>query len=153
MENITILNYAPELNHHFKTINVEWIQRYFKVEPHDEEQLDHAQSNIIDKGGYIFFGALDGEIVGTAALIYNSPEEYELAKMGVRPQAQGKGVALALMEYAIQFARDLGAKQLFLETNSSLTPAITLYKKVGFVKIPQRSTDYARSDYQMILVL
>jgi putative acetyltransferase len=153
MTKIDILNYAPAYQKDFKDINVEWISKYFRVEPHDEEQLDHAQENIIDKGGFIFLGSFDGEIVGTAALVRISDEEFELAKMGVRPAAQGKGVASALMNHCINFARELGLKQLFLETNSVLKPAITLYEKVGFQQIPSRGSDYARSDYQMLLKL
>jgi N-acetylglutamate synthase-like GNAT family acetyltransferase/DNA-binding MarR family transcriptional regulator len=153
LDMIEIFNYTPQYQKDFKEINMEWIQKYFKVEPHDEEMLDQAKTYIIDQGGQIYFAQYEGEIMGTVALIKMSDDEYELAKMGVRPQAQGKQIGKKLVLHAIEEARKMGAKQLFLETNSVLTPAIELYKKCGFHKTQMRPSPYERADVQMIMML
>jgi ribosomal protein S18 acetylase RimI-like enzyme len=57
------------------------------------------------------------------------------------------------MDACIARARDLGAPRLYLETNSSLGPALGLYRSVGFVDLPPRPTPYARCDVWMELKL
>ena len=153
LDMIEILDYIPQYQQDFKDINVEWIQKYFKIEPQDEKVLDQAKEYILDKGGRIYFAQYAGNIVGTVALIKVSDEEYELAKMGVRPEAQGKQIGKKLVLHAIEEARKMGAKQLFLETNSALNPAIELYKKCGFHKVNLRPSPYERADVQMIMAL
>jgi hypothetical protein len=37
-----------------KTLNIEWLSKYFKIEPKDELVLSNPQEEIIDKGGMIF---------------------------------------------------------------------------------------------------
>lgn len=44
----------------------------------------------------------------------------------------------------IDAARMDGAPRLYLESNSSLTPALKLYKSMGFQEIPSQSTVYSR---------
>jgi N-acetylglutamate synthase-like GNAT family acetyltransferase/DNA-binding MarR family transcriptional regulator len=150
---IEILDYTPQYQQYFVDINIEWIEKYFKVEPMDEAMLNQAQENILDKGGRIYFARFEGEIVGTVALKKMSDDEFELSKMGVRPQAQGKQIGKKLVLHAIEEARKMGVKQLFLETNSILAPAIELYKKCGFHKVSLGPSPYERSDVQMIMVL
>jgi putative acetyltransferase len=44
-----------------------------------------------------------------------------------------------------------GARELFLESNSKLTPAITLYQSAGFVHAPRpEPSHYERSDVYMV---
>ena len=50
-------------------------------------------------------------------------------------------------------ARALGAKSLFLESNTLLKPAIHTYKKLGFRELAEYHPAYARGDIQMELTL
>ncbi len=152
MKNITVLNYQPEFSSDFKNLNVEWLERYFVVEEHDLEQLDHPKE-ILDNGGHIYFANLDGNNVGTVTLIKESDTEYELAKMAVTESAKGNGIGNILMEYCILEAKKKGAEKLILLSNRGLTPAITLYKKYGFEEVPITNNPYARGDIKMELVL
>ena len=98
------------------------------------------------------FALLDGEPVGAIALKKYSPVRFELSKMGVLPQAQGHGIGNLLVDKTLERFRARGGRELFLETNSSLTPAITLYKKYGFKQVPApENTPYERADYFMEL--
>ena len=78
MNQITILDYQQEHAPAFKRLNTEWIEKYFTIEEHDLEQLDHPQENIISQGGYILFAMYNNEIAGTCALIKTGTKEYIL---------------------------------------------------------------------------
>ena len=93
---------------------------------------------------------MGGDVVGTCAVIRHSDRLYELAKMAVSPQAQGRGCGGLLVEAAIAFARQAGAEVLMLVSNSRLEPALRLYAKHGFRQVPVQGTHgYARVDVQM----
>lgn len=139
----------------FKTLNEEWITKYFKMEEMDQVSLNHPKEYILDKGGYIAVALLNEEPVGVCALIKTTHEgfDYELAKMGVSPKTQGKGIGKLLGNHIIEKAKSLGAKKIFLESNRVLKPAISLYLKLGFTEIVGATSPYERSDIQMELNL
>lgn len=150
---VTIIDYTPQYQGVFSQLNREWIEKYFKVEPSDIEQLEYADQEIIGKGGYIFLASWEGEIVGTVALVKDDDELYELVKMAVTPKAQGKKIGYWLMLRALEKAREVGAKYIYIESNRKLVPAITLYKKMGFVEGNYRNSPYERADIQLMLHL
>ncbi|MBE9586317.1 bifunctional helix-turn-helix transcriptional regulator/GNAT family N-acetyltransferase [Mucilaginibacter sp. JRF] len=149
---VKILDYKPELAPHFKSLNVEWINTYFTVEAHDLEQLDHPE-HILNNGGRIIFAEVDGDIAGTCALIKTGYLEYEIAKMGVSPKYQGRKIGQALMTSIVDTARSLGAKRIWLGSNSKLAPALAVYRKFGFVDIPVGDSPYKRADVKMEMYL
>jgi len=154
-KNVSIVGYQPRFKKAFRELNVEWISTYFKMEKADHLALDNPKSYILDKGGYIFVALLDNEPVGVCAMIkMNDPEyDFELAKMAVSPAAQGKNIGFLLGQAVINKARSLGARKLYLESNTKLIPAINLYHKLGFQKIAGHYTPYERSNIQMELHL
>ena len=145
---LQIIEYQEVYKEDFKRINVEWIEKFFTVEHQDLVQLDNPQS-IIDDGGQIYFAKLGDEIVGTAALIHDGNNEYELAKMGVSPVAQGLGLGKKLCIVAIEEAKKRKAKALYLRSNRSLIPAISMYLSVGFVEVPLDASHYKRANIKM----
>ncbi len=74
-------------------------------------------------------------------------------KMAVSPKAQGKNIGWLLGRAAIECARAKGARSLYLESNTILKPAISLYRKLGFEKVTGRATPYERCNIQMELIL
>jgi putative acetyltransferase len=147
-KSVQIIEYQSIYKEDFKRINVEWIEKFFKVEPHDLEQLDNPES-IIEEGGQIYFAKLGDKIVGTAALIHDGNDDYELAKMGVSPEAQGLGLGKKLCIVAIEEAIKRKAKSLYLRSNRSLIPAISMYLSVGFVEVPIDASHYKRANIKM----
>ncbi|SDT00453.1 GNAT family N-acetyltransferase [Microlunatus soli] len=140
----------------FRRINTEWISRLFTLTDEDRALLNDPRGRIIDPGGDVLLArADDGSVVGCVALVRYPDDVLELSKMGVTPAAQGRGVGRLLVAGAIGRARELGARRLFLGTNSALTPAIHLYREAGFVPIGREHlpvTDYyARADVLMEL--
>ncbi len=152
-QSVEIVDYHPQYKQAFKDLNEEWITAYFKMEASDYKALDHPDEYILNKGGYILIALKHGEPVGACALIKMENETFELAKMAVSPKVKGKGIGLQLGNAAISKAREAGAKQLYLESNTILQPAINLYYKLGFTKITGIPSPYERCDIQMGLVL
>ncbi|HEY6975644.1 MAG TPA: GNAT family N-acetyltransferase [Chitinophagaceae bacterium] len=153
MPDIILCNYDKQYAKDFKRLNLEWIEKYFVVEEHDLEQLSYPEEYIIDKGGEILFAVYEKKVVGVCALIKTADCEFELAKMAVSPHFQGKQIGYKLGGYAIETARLLGAKRIWLESNRILAPAISLYIKLGFKEIPITTTPYARADIRMELLI
>ena len=137
----------------FRTLNEEWITKYFRMEESDYKALDHPQEYILDKGGYIYIGLYKGAPLATCALIRMDDGGFELAKMAVSPKAQGLGIGYLIGEACIEKARDLGAPRVYLESNTALKPAINLYHKLGFRKAAGPPSPYERCNIQMELVL
>ena len=148
---VSIRPFRPGDEAAFHDINRDWIERYFVVEKKDRETLEHPRATILDKGGAILM-AIDGDAaIGCVALIAMTDGGFELAKMGVRPKAQGRGVGRDLIMAAIVHARSLGASRLYLETNSALKAALKLYRDAGFKPVEGPPSPYARADVQMEL--
>ena len=150
---VQIVPYQPEHKAAFKKLNEDWITQYFKMEDFDYKYLDHPQENILNKGGHIFMAIYKSEPVGTCAIVKMDDTKFELAKMGVVPAAKGKGIGYLLGLACAQKAKELGATKLYLETNTLLKPAISLYHKLGFKKITGPPSPYERSNIQMEMIL
>jgi ribosomal protein S18 acetylase RimI-like enzyme len=148
-QNVEIVNYKNDYANEFYNLNVEWLEKYFYVEPYDEMVLSNPEKYIIDTGGFIFFAKYNNEIVGTVALI-NQKDFYELSKMAVSPKYQGLKIGQKLMNYCIDFAKNKSWESITLYSHRSLVPAINLYKKVGFVEVElEQDSHYERSDIKM----
>ena len=76
--------------------------------------------------------ALMGFAVATALSIPEAPAECELEFVLVAPHARRRGIGVALMETVLAWARDLGAKEIWLEVRKSNVPAVRLYERCGF---------------------
>jgi GNAT superfamily N-acetyltransferase len=152
---LEIIEYTPAYRSAFSDLNKEWISKYFVMEETDYKALDHPDTYIIDKGGYILVALYNHEPLGVCALVkMNDPDyDYELSKMAVSPAAQGKKIGWKLAQAIIDKARTLGAKKLYLESNTILEPAINLYRKLGFTEVAGRQSSYDRANIKMELVL
>lgn len=152
---IEIIPFKSIYAKHFYTLNVEWLKTFFYLEPFDEEVLSKPEFYIIDKGGHIFYAKLNGEIVGTVALMpTKDPTVYELTKMAVSPKHRGFKIGQRLIEHCIDFAKSNGYMSILLYSNTKLENAIYIYRKYGFVEIPiEENSPYKRSDIKMVLEL
>ena len=144
--------YRPEWASHFERINAEWLERWFVVEPVDREMLSHPQAHVLDPGGAILFAVLDGEVIGTCALLKESHGVYELSKMAVETGFRGMGAGRKLLDAAIDEFHRRGGTTLFLESSKRLAPALQLYESAGFVHhaAPRPGSHYQRADVYMV---
>lgn len=142
----------------FRRINEEWISRLFTLTDEDRALLNDPRGHIIEPGGEVLLARdPDATILGCVALVRHTDDVLELSKMGVSPAAQGRGVGRTLVAAAIERARSLCARRVFLGTNSKLGPAIHLYEEAGFGRITREQLPvadyYARADILMELIV
>ena len=149
MTTVEIIPFSAESKEPIKTLNKEWLQKYFKVEEKDEIVLSNPQEEIIDKGGLIFYAKYKGEIIGTVSLIKIDHDTFELSKMAVSDKAQGLGVGNQLIIHCLAVAEKNNIKKLILYSNRKLLPAIHLYEKFGFNEVPLGNVSYERADIKM----
>jgi len=81
-------------------------------------------------------------VLGTLQIYANSEEAYGRPELniqtpivrllGVHPSARGKGVARKLLQESIEYAKQKGAKSLYLHTGEIMKDAIRLYERFGF---------------------
>lgn len=115
----------------FIRLSEAWISHYFEIEDADRA-LAARPEKIIDDVGYVFSMTLNDEVIGVCAMFNHDGNVYELARMAVTSEHQGKGYGDQLIRVCLQKARDTGARAIYLISNTKLEPAITLYKKHGF---------------------
>lgn len=140
----------------FRTLNEEWITRYFALEPKDRETLGDPENTILRKGGRVFLAYAGEKAVGCVALIPMENGVYELSKMAVSPELRGMGIGRCLLDHAITQARELGARSLFLGSNSVLKSAVHLYESIGFRHVPPAELPemhYSRANVFMAMPL
>lgn len=153
---LSILPFTPERAPWFDSLNRAWIEELFTLEPKDIDVLTRPQETILAKGGEIWFGAWDGIIVGACALLVETPDILEFSKLGVAPEARGKGIARALLRHCRGRAITRGARTLRIYTNTKLAPANALYVSEGFRVVemtPEQRLHYARVDIMYDLPL
>lgn len=134
----------------WRSLNEAWLaEGGFAIEAKDRKVLDDPQGQILAQGGRIFFIQRGDDVVGCCALMAMDDGGFEVAKMTIAPTARGQGLSRRLLEVCEDAAREVGAPRLYLETSSTLGPALALYDSFGFVRLPPRETPYVRADVFM----
>ena len=149
---LEIVPYAPALRGDFYRLNAQWLERHFRLEEIDRTVLSEPERHILQPGGAIFFARLGEEVIGTCALLQESPGVFELTKMGVDETFRGLGAGKRLLDACIAEFHRRGGRVLFLESNSRLQTALRMYEKAGFVMQPavRPGSHYERADVYMI---
>jgi putative acetyltransferase len=140
----------------FRELNEAWIQQFFSIEAKDREVLGNPVTHILRPGGEIVMATLGGRAIGCCALLAMGGSSFEIGKMAVSEESRGLGIGRRLLARAVECAREIGAKRLYLETSTKLPNAIHLYEAQGFVHLPPehvRQSPYARSDVYMEMFL
>ena len=84
--------------------------------------------------GVVVVAVADGETVGMVGLRRLTSDVGEVKRLFVRPAAQRRGVARALLAELDRGARDLGYRELWLDTHADEPAA--LFRSVGYAEIP-----------------
>jgi putative acetyltransferase len=139
----------------FRVLNEEWIARYFVLEERDDRQLENPVAVYIDTGGAILIAELAGRPIGCVALAPDGTGAWELSKMAVASELRGHGIGRKLLAAAVDHAREMGARSLFLGTSTKLPSAVHLYETFGFRHVPRETLRLAstRIDVFMELLL
>lgn len=109
--------------------------------------------------GSAFYVALkEGKIMGGAGIFPSAglPEKTcELVKMYLLPEARGQGLGRTLIAQSLQFAREAGYRQVYLESMPELQKAIGIYRQFGFRPLqgPLGNTGHTGCSIWMLLSL
>ena len=101
-----------------------------------EHELKELNSMYAYPLGGIVLCKVDDVFIGSVAIRIQEAGIAELKRMFVRPGFQNLGLGRALMEKAIELAKELGYEKIRLDTLDTMLPAIHLYKTYGFNEIP-----------------
>jgi GNAT superfamily N-acetyltransferase len=94
--------------------------------------------------GILLIARLRDRPVGCGALKFHGDEPAELKRMWIAPAARGFGVGRRLLQELERHAREAGAAVVRLETNRSLSEAIALYRRSGYLEVdPFNDEPYA----------
>ena len=91
-------------------------------------------------GSFYFIALKDHQLVGGAGIFptENLPEgTCELVKLYLHKDARGTGLGKELLNTAMQWAKENGYTQVYLESMPELSKAVTIYENVGFKRIHQ----------------
>jgi ribosomal protein S18 acetylase RimI-like enzyme len=150
---IEIIPFEEKYATDFYNLNVEWLEKYFYVERYDKKVLSNPKKYVIEPGGFIFLAKYHDEIVGVVALI-NQNTFFELSKMAVAPKYQGLKIGQKLMDFCINFSKQQKWQSITLYSHRKLTPAISLYRKIGFKEVEvEKEVHYERANIKMVLEL
>jgi putative acetyltransferase len=118
-----------------------------------DADLTDIETNYTNRGG--MFDVIEdenGKLVGTYGLYYLDANTCELRKMYLVPAARGQGLGKYVLRKAVARAKEMGFKEMVLETSSKLVAAIQLYRQFGFQPIQiKHVTPRADQSYGMKL--
>ena len=154
MKKIKFRKYSNKDAFIFKSLNLEWLETYFFVEPIDELILNNPKSKILDPGGHIIMVELNSKVIGTFTFIKIEESVFEFSKMTINSIYRGQGFGNSIMKYAISFAKKNEWKKIVLYSNTKLENSIHLYYKYGFLEVEMESNVvYSRGNIKMELNL
>ena len=100
-----------------------------------DETTDHLSDLFSVKGSTYFIAEEDGVILGGVGIYPTEglPEDTcELVKMYLVPSARNKGLGGLLINKSLEYAKEAGYKQVYLESMPELQKALSVYEKFGF---------------------
>ncbi len=71
-------------------------------------------------------------------------DEGQITNIAVHPDRRGQGLGLAIVQALIKHAKAERLANITLEVRVSNTPAISLYRKVGFAEVGRRKGFYTK---------
>jgi len=96
----------------------------------------YAQFNKIDKIKYAVVAYENDKAVSCGALKEYGPQTMEIKRMFTLPESRGKGIATIVLKEMENWAAEMSCKKCILETGKRQPEAIALYKKNGYISIP-----------------
>ncbi|MEJ2748799.1 MAG: GNAT family N-acetyltransferase [Anaerolineae bacterium] len=94
--------------------------------------LDDIWQHYVVPGNIFVVAEIEGQIVGSGALIKEAKGVGRLVRMSVSANYQRRGIGRKLVQHLIQRAIEQGYQCLLVETNHDWYDAIGLYQSCGF---------------------
>ena len=106
-----------------------------------EDDLKDVEGAYMNNRGEFIVAELDGKIVGMGAIRYKSEIIAEVKRMRVDPGQQRSGIGSRILAILEVKAKELGYKELHLDTSSQLVGAMNFYLKHGYVEFKRVKRD------------
>jgi putative acetyltransferase len=103
-----------------------------------DSTTDHLFELFQIPGAIYYIAELNGNLVGGAGIYPTEglPEKTcELVKLYLHKDARGIGLGKQLLLKSMQWAKENGYEQVYLESMPELSKAVSIYENVGFKKI------------------
>jgi DNA-binding MarR family transcriptional regulator/ribosomal protein S18 acetylase RimI-like enzyme len=100
-----------------------------------QRSISADTEELVEPRGLLLVARLLEDPIGCGALKLHGSGPAEIKRMWVAPEARGLGVGRRLLMELEEHARLRGATVARLETNRSLTEAISLYRSAGYVEV------------------
>jgi carbonic anhydrase len=100
-----------------------------------DEEVSGLPGDYASPNGLLLLALVEREVAGCVGLRRWEGRACEMKRMWVRPQFRGHRIGRALAEAVIAEARKIDYSEMFLDSLSSLTSALSLYKALGFEEI------------------
>ena len=122
--------------------------------PSDPEVTCMSEHYLDTQNSLYLVARLDDKIVGGSGIapFNKSVETCELKKLYLLPETRGLGMGLELTLQCLQYARSQGFAHCYLDTLSTMKPAIALYERLGFKHLskPPEGTEHNGCDVWML---
>ncbi len=93
-----------------------------------------------------------GDRVVGYIIFWHVRDDVQVNNIAVHPDFRGRGIAEALMRFAIDKVRSEGATFMTLEVRRSNEPAAALYRKLGFEVLGTRKNYYTKPDEDALVL-
>jgi ribosomal protein S18 acetylase RimI-like enzyme len=139
---ITIRDFAPPDQTAARRLVLTGLGDHFGViDETRNPDLDDIATHYLAPGHRFVLAELHGTLVGTGALIEESPDTGRLVRMSVDRAYRGQGIGRALVHHLLAEARSRGYQRVVIETNDDWWDAIALYRACGFTEFDRRDGD------------
>jgi putative acetyltransferase len=123
-----------------------------------DEELATLPGKYAPPAGRLLLAYIDDKVMGAIALRpLEDPTVCEMKRLYVRPESRGAGIGRALVDELIAVARQIGYKQMRLDTVAGkMDAAIKMYRDHGFKEIapynfnPQAGVIYMELDLESV---
>lgn len=115
-----------------KTLFVEYVQSLGVAA--SEREFSDLENKYKGPRERLYLALVDGEMAGCVAIREVDKEKAEMKRLYVRPAFRRTGVGMSLGKIVVDKAKELGYRELLLDSLPSMESAVQLYNALGFKK-------------------
>ncbi|AKM82495.1 TPA: GNAT family N-acetyltransferase [Candidatus Berkelbacteria bacterium] len=115
---------------------------------HERAWLENILNEIKFKKNYIIWAVVDGRIIGGCDIKVGRKREEHVGTIGLMVDSnfRGQGLGEYLIRKILKIAKEAGLQIAKLDVFSDNVPAVSLYKKVGFVEYGRLPDGFFRKE-------
>lgn len=139
---VEIVIYNPVDQESFKKLVLDGFKDFgFSYNSEYDSDLDSPET-YSKNGGVLFLLKLDGDVIGSIAVINKGNGVAELKRWYVSRLYKGKGYGTMLLDKVLEFCKENKFKKIEFETNKKFIIAHEIYKKYGFSLVSENDRSY-----------